>query len=730
MQRIISSTPFQYFRLVVVAIFSLSVSTIKVSAQEVPVLEWAKATEGPGANNTTLGVAVDGAGNVYTTGSFSEATDFDPGPSVFTLSPGGAGGPAAFISKLDANGNFLWAKAIERPASSRSVGKSIAVTSTGDVYISGDFTLTADFDPGPGVFNLVAAGNDDSFILKLDADGNFVWAVRFGNSFLEYGNSIATDAVGNVYAAGLFGSVVDFDPGLGISNLTASGSNVNAYIVKLNSNGNLIWAKALGGTTAGSSSQVNAMCVDAANNVHVTGRFSGTVDFDPGIGTFTITGTGGTGFPNAFVTKLNNDGDLVWAKSLGGTLTVEAYGISVDLSGNVLTTGVFVNTLDVDPGAGVSTITSVANSGDIYISKLDINGNFVWGKGIGSTGVDHGRAIATDALGNVYTTGFFYRTVDFDPGAGIFNLTALGGVNDDFFISKLDSDGNFVWAVNTGGINRDRGNAICIDPSGAIYVGGFYSGSPSVDFDFGPCVLNLPGNDSFVEKITLGTAIPPPLITSFTPDIGPIGTTVTLLGTNFSSIPTNNGVIFFNNRTAIVTASTPTSITTNVPASSTTGKISVTVNCMTVQSATNFIIGVAPVPTITSFTPTSGVIGTTVTITGTNFNPTPANNTVAFNGTTAVVTASTATSITTSVPNGATTGTITVTIAGNTATSSSNFTVTTAPVISIITQPSSSTVCDGVTTSFTTAATGTTNIAYQWQFSTTLAGPYTDINNG
>jgi len=151
---------------------------------------------------------------------------------------------------------------------------------------------------------------------------------------------------------------------------------------------------------------------------------------------------------------------------------------------------------------------------------------------------------------------------------------------------------------------------------------------------------------------------------------------------------------------------------------------------MTIQSATNFTVGAATLPTITSFTPTSGLVGTTVSIIGTNFSTTPANNTLQFNGTTAVVTASTATSITTSVPTGATTGPITVTVAGNTATSSSNFTVTAGPVISITTQPSSVSVCNGVTTSFTTAATGTTNLAYQWQFSTTLAGTYTNINNG
>ncbi|MCU0420692.1 MAG: FG-GAP-like repeat-containing protein [Cyclobacteriaceae bacterium] len=168
-----------------------------------------------------------------------------------------------------------------------------------------------------------------------------------------------------------------------------------------------------------------------------------------------------------------------------------------------------------------------------------------------------------------------------------------------------------------------------------------------------------------------------PTLASFVPIAGPVGTSVTITGTNFSLVPAENVVRFFNNRTATVTASTATTLTVTVPTGATTGRISVTTNCVTVTSATDFTVGVVALPAITSFTPTSGPIGATVTITGTNFGTTPANNTAAFNGTTAVVTASTTTSITTSVPTGGTTGKITVTVNGNTATSATDFTVTT-----------------------------------------------------
>lgn len=219
--------------------------------------------------------------------------------------------------------------------------------------------------------------------------------------------------------------------------------------------------------------------------------------------------------------------------------------------------------------------------------------------------------------------------------------------------------------------------------------------------------------------------ISPPIISSFTPS-GLIGSTVTITGTNFTTPFANS--LRFNGISATINSVTATTITATVPVGATSGPISLTIGCNTVTSATNFNV-TAP-PTISSFTPTSGPVGIPVIISGTNFDTTPANNIVKFNGTTATVSASTATSITTAVPSGATTGTISVTVAGNTAVSATNFTVTPSPVITITTQPSDFIACAGQTATFNTAATGTTNITYQWQFSADGVAPFADITNG
>ncbi len=165
-----------------------------------------------------------------------------------------------------------------------------------------------------------------------------------------------------------------------------------------------------------------------------------------------------------------------------------------------------------------------------------------------------------------------------------------------------------------------------------------------------------------------------PTVSSFAPTSGAVGTSVVITGTNF----TGATAVRFNQTSATFTVNSPTQITATVPSGATTGPIRVTTGGLTGRSLTSFTVLAAPLPTITSFTPTSGVVGRTVTITGTNFSGTGFTTTsVKFNGTTATFTVNSATQITTTVPTGATTGKITVTTPGGTATSTTDFTVST-----------------------------------------------------
>ena len=254
----------------------------------------------------------------------------------------------------------------------------------------------------------------------------FEWAKQMGSTGPDVGRSIGIDGSGNVYSTGNFYGTVDFDPGAGVFNLTSAGTT-DIYIQKLDANGNFIWAKQMGGTGNDNGYSIG---IDGSGNVYSTGYFSETVDFDPGAGVFNLTSAGGR---DIYIQKLDANGNFIWAKQMGGAGTDAGYSIGIDGSGNVYSTGYFSETVDFDPGAGVFNLAS-GGGFDIYIQKLDANGNFIWAKQMGDAANDIGYSIGIDGSGNVYTTGFFSGTVNFDPGAGVFNLASAGGT--DIYIQK------------------------------------------------------------------------------------------------------------------------------------------------------------------------------------------------------------------------------------------------------------------------------------------------------
>ncbi|MBD2705100.1 SBBP repeat-containing protein [Spirosoma sp. BT702] len=464
-----------------------------------------------------ISVAVDGSGNAYTTGSFAGTVDFDPGAGVANLTS--AGNFDIFVSKLDASGNFVWAK--QMGSTGPDQGSSIKVDASGNVYTTGSFSGTVDFNPGSGTANLTAADVSDIFVSKLDASGNFVWAKAMGGSGNDVGNSIAVDGSGNVYTTGSFAGTADFDPGAGVYSLSTVGS-ADIFVSKLNASGNFIWAKAMGGSNYDVS---NSVAVDGSGNVYTTGSFAGTADFDPGSGVVNLTSPG-TFTDNIFVSKLDVSGNFVWAKQMGGSTQDKGRSIAVDGSGNIYTTGSFIGTADFDPGSGVVNLTSVTSAPDIFVSKLDASGNFVWAKAMGGSSLEVGNSIAVDGSGNVYTTGGFQGTVDFDPGSGVVNLVSEGPA---IFVSKLDATGSFVSARRMGGSTNDaaQGYSIAIDGLGTIYTTGYFSGT--VDFDPGSGTANLTSTGTqeiFVSK--LSQAQPPQLVTSASPNQVCVGNSVAL----------------------------------------------------------------------------------------------------------------------------------------------------------------------------------------------------------
>jgi hypothetical protein len=397
-----------------------------------------------------------------------------------------------FATRSNAQPNFQSASAISSIDGDIIYG--VIIDGSGNTYYAGQFGGTStDLDPGAGVYNLTSAGSTDAFLLKLDASGNFVWALRWGSAGIDQGNSLEFDPSGNIVIGGYANGTVDFDPGAGVNNLSSASDY--SYVMKVDPSGNFLWARHF----PGSSNYLLRMHVDGAGNIYPSGSFSGTVDFDPGAGTSNLVSAGNH---DAFVVKLDGSGNLLWARRAGSTGLDRAYPIITDASGNVYVAGPFTGNVDFDPGAGTFNLVSAGGVSDMYVWKLDASGNLLWAVSAGGTGTDAIYGSTVDAAGNILITGGFTGTVDFDPGAGTFNLVAVS--SSDPFTWKLDASGNLVWArAFTGGNNVDFGRGVITDASGNVYIAGQF-GAGTSDFDPGAGVANLTsagGQDLFLVKL-------------------------------------------------------------------------------------------------------------------------------------------------------------------------------------------------------------------------------------
>jgi hypothetical protein len=314
---------------------------------------------------------------------------------------------------------------------------------------------------------------------------NWAWAKSAIGTGNDLGGGIYTDASGNILMTGFFESpTITF----GTITLTNSGTvgTENIFVVKYDPNGNVIWAKSADGI---GDDYGKAISTDASGNILVTGGFnSPNITF----GTTTLTNGGGN---DIFMVKYDPSGNVLWAKSAGGTGNDWGEDISRDASGNIVVTGGFESpTITFD----TTTLTNSSTVGtwDVFVVKYDTSGNVLWAKSAGGTEFDFGKAISTDASGNILVTGeFALPTITF----GTTTLTNSGSVGTkNIFVVKYDPSGNVLWAKSTGGRGNDYGWGISTDASGNILVTGGFE-SPTITFGT-TTLTNSGGFDVFLVK--------------------------------------------------------------------------------------------------------------------------------------------------------------------------------------------------------------------------------------
>lgn len=440
-------------------------------------LQWVKQIGGK-YTDRALAITTDANGYTYTTGHIMDTVDLDPGTNVANTVATFYG--SAYILKLDAAGNFVKALMFTGNYYTHvAIGSSITTDAANNIITAGYFYGNIDFDPDTSS-TIINAYYSSVYVTKLDASGKLLWVRSWwynkdAGGGKETGPSMAVDAAGNVYTTGRFKGEIDFDPGT--TEYKLPGKYEDGYISKLDGSGNFLWVKHLATDTVFSRVHPKSIAVDASGNSYIAGLFQGTVDFDPDSNTtYNVTAKN----LNGFLLKLDASGNFVWMKRLGNDNDLllgshQANAVVVDASGNAYTTGRFTGIVDFD----AIQLTSSGNS-DIFITKTDAAGNFIWAKQFGSMNDgEEGSTITLDAAGDVYIAGNFRGTVDFDPGSGVSNLSTHGF--EDNFVLKLTPSGNFVWAKGYGGIgSEDPVSCIAATESNVFTVGKF---SKTVNFD-------------------------------------------------------------------------------------------------------------------------------------------------------------------------------------------------------------------------------------------------------
>ncbi len=522
-------------------IFGFIFKTTLLPAQDLA-LEWTRHISGAGQELGTS-LAIDNDDNVFLVGSFRDTIEINTVNGLERLISEGK--EDMFIIKASPSGDIIWCKHIGGKASlggeSMNVDPynvaffSIATDASGNVYITGEFKDTVDFDPGTGkeirhtvyyeldtqnpeMGGLIQDNYENTFLLKLNNDGDFQWVKTFsGKPNSAYAISIDNNDQ-SIFIAGRFQDTIDVNEGKGTDLLISNHifdilqrPPYDAFIAKFDFDGKFIWAKQIGGNQR--SNEAYGIHADEKGLIYITGQFSDMADFNSGNAKLRVLNPSLSLGPHIFVAKYDIKGNYIWSKAMGSmTLNRSTRGadITTDPSGNILLTGFYQGTGIFDPNNVNNTnaqITGVRgmNAGlSCFVAKLDANGSFIWAKGLNGNYVDQGLAIATDDEGSVYTTGYFGGTGDFNPNHNPpHNLEAPRQNVINTFISKLDSNGDYKWARSIYG-GYSRGQDILVSPGRNVYVTGFFNDSADFNHQQGTAAqLKAKKNwDAYVVKLS------------------------------------------------------------------------------------------------------------------------------------------------------------------------------------------------------------------------------------
>lgn len=393
--------------------------------------KWARGCYKEGETNWTSGTSTstDINGNVYLAmGDWISKIAFPPD----TFTAPSSSSPTICFVKYDSSGNVLWTK--HTWVYTDAEPQSTCTDNWGNVFFSGWFSGTLNFSFSNSLIS--GLGGSRQFLVKYDANGNFKWNVKAGNTDDVIPSTIKTDRSGNVYLVSAFDQP---EIVLGNDTFVKAGfpGTHDIYIVKYDSSGNIIWAKSAGGI---GDQKAAGVALDAAGNIYVTG-YTSSIHDTMSISTYKIDSDTGS----LFIIKYDSSGNILWAKGYGhnDSFASEITGTEMDSAGNLYITGYYMGTIKL----GLTTLYNQSTAWydhDIFLAKVDPIGNIIWAKRAGGTGDEGAQSLAISSLGNICISGDFDSTIMFD------NITLNKPYPNYYpgFIAEYKPDGSPVFATS------------------------------------------------------------------------------------------------------------------------------------------------------------------------------------------------------------------------------------------------------------------------------------------